>query len=177
MKRSLVVYERAIDPVQAIAQAVADGASTRFPSGIVDTDHASPIIDPHLGLLVIGGPDARLALLGSRAVAPARVGTTGWIGSLAILSEGVFAAVFEVAPTRWQAPAVGDESDLATQEKFLFRVGFEIVAPAETFLVASAMGTLEPGEEERARRWGKLLAARAAMRLHNLACLQPRNVA
>jgi hypothetical protein len=65
------------------------------------------------------------------------------------------AAAFDTRIARPRLPG----SAAHAAEKRLRRLGFRIVAPAESFYVEGTLGPLQAGERERARRWGKTLGS------------------
>jgi hypothetical protein len=91
-------------------------------------------------------------------------GLREWLAALRLAAPGVAAAAFD---TRLDHPRFLRRVDRASriEETLLRRLGFTLVAPAEHFSVTEATGPLAAGEEERAWRWGKTLAAGSAGRL------------
>ncbi|MGY1607826.1 MULTISPECIES: flavodoxin family protein [unclassified Geodermatophilus] len=169
MTRALVVYESLFGDARTIAQAIAAGLSESVPADAVAAAEAPAEIGPDVALLVVGGPNhafgmPRPSTRGSAvsdhgAVVPdTATGLREWLEAVRAPAGGVRAAAFD---TRLDGHKVITRMDHAsrTEEKLLGRLGAEVVAPAEHFSVAGTTGPLVEGEEERARGWGRSLAA------------------
>jgi hypothetical protein len=70
---------------------------------------------------------------------------------------GIAAAAFDTRGSDHPVLATMDHA-ARTEEKLLGRLGAKVVAPAEHFFVVDTKGPLIEGEEDRARRWGRILA-------------------
>jgi hypothetical protein len=161
--KAVVVYESHWGNTEAIARAIADGIG---PDAVaLTTDAATDEKIAEAGLLVAGAPvigfrlatdDARASLARAEAGGPRPADVShpslqSWLDALP--SAHGWSAAFE---TRiWWSPrgAVGDI------ERRLHRSGYRRVAPAEKFVVADTYGPLRDGEIDRARAWGRTLAA------------------
>ena len=75
-----------------------------------------------------------------------------WLDGLRPMRTGVSAAAFD---TRLNSPTVPGS---ATRRR-LARLELEVVAPPESFFVTGREGPLAPRELDRARSWGRDLAA------------------
>jgi flavodoxin len=173
--RAVVVYESMFGNTHAVADAIGKGLGQGLES--VDNVVVVPVVEAgreRLGdadLLVVGGPTHFHGMSRSRtrewAGATAQKtkndlvldcdaqgpGVSDWLTSLGHGHTKV--AAFD---TRFKGPAVlrGRASKLISRK--LRRHGFEEVATPESFFV-TLQNQLEPGEEARAREWGKRLAA------------------
>jgi len=174
--RAVVVYESMFGNTHAIADAIGKGLD----QGLEPVDNVVVVSVVEAGseqvgdadLLVVGGPTHFRGMSRTRtrkwAASTAQKpkndlvldrdaqgpGVRDWITSL---GQGhTKAAAFE---TRFKGPAVlrGRASKVINRK--LQRQGFEKVAKPESFFV-TLQNHLEPNEEDRAREWGKRLAAR-----------------
>ena len=167
MERALVVFESMFGNTQTVAQAIAEGLSSWYTTtDLVEVSVAPSRIPDDVSVVVVGGPTHAFGL--SRAstrqdaatqadgplVSPAG-GLREWLGSLEEPSSRVAAAAFD---TRIDKPRVPGSAARGV-EKRLRRLGFRVVAPAESFHVSGTKGPLVEGEVERARDWGKQVAA------------------
>ncbi len=161
---ALVVYESMFGNTQSIARAIADGLASRMSVGIVEVGDAPSVIDPDVELLVVGGPTHAFGMSrpGTRQSAAQQaghdlvskgIGVREWLATVKGGSKGVAAAAFD---TRINKPRVPGSAARAGQKR-LSRLGFPIVAPAQSFWVTGTPGPLLAGEPERARRWGEKL--------------------
>ena len=166
MMRALVAYESMFGNTQIIAEAIAEGLSERMDVEALEVGAAPTRIDD-VAILILGGPTHTFGLTrpGTRQDA-ARQATQGlvsrglglreWLTSL----EGPAgaAAAFDTRIAKPHLPG----SAARVAEKRLRRLGFRIVAPAESFYVEGSLGPLQAGERERARRWGQTLGSTIA---------------
>jgi hypothetical protein len=168
----LVVYESVFGDARTIAHAIADGLATSVPADVVPAAEAPAEIGPDVALLVVGGPNHAFGMPrpSTRKSAVEQYGAdisdtgTGlheWLEAVRVLSGGLAAAAFD---TRGSGHPMLTKMDHAarTEEKLLGKLGAHIVAPAEHFSVADTKGPLVEGEEDRARHWGRTLAAMVA---------------
>jgi flavorubredoxin len=170
--RAAVVYESMFGNTHAIADAIGKGLE------LVDNVVVVPVVEAgreRLGdadLLVVGGPTHFHGMSRTRtrkwAASTAQKpkndlaldrdahgpGVRDWLTSLGHGRTKV--AAFD---TRFKGPAVlrGRASKVISRK--LRKHGFEVVAKSESFFV-TLQSHLEPGEEDRAREWGKRLATR-----------------
>lgn len=163
---TLVVYESMFGNTQSIAKGIGEGLSSRMTVRIIEVGEAPSVIDPDVELLVVGGPTHAFGMSrpGTRQNAAQQaghdlvsqgIGMREWLATLRGGSNRVAAAAFD---TRINKPRVPGSAARAGQKR-LSRLGFRIVAPAESFWVKGAPGPLLAGELERARRWGERLGA------------------
>jgi hypothetical protein len=175
MTRALVVFESLFGDARTIAQAIASGLSPRIPADVVAAAEAPAEVGPDVVLLVVGGPNHALSMprqstregaikqYGARIPDTSR-GLHEWLDAVRVAGSGILAAAFD---TRSDHPKLLVKMDHAarTEEKLLRSHGLTIVTPAEHFYVTDATGPLADGEEERARRWGAVLAETVAARV------------
>ena len=166
--RALVVYESMYGNTRAIAEAVAEGLAAAGEVAVRPVHEAG---DPRdCDLLVVGGPthmhglstshSRKMSVAGAHedgtTVEPGATAAPGlreWLRHLG--AEPAAAAAFD---TRLDRNAALTGSAARGIARRLRRYGRRIV-DSESFLVADAEGPLEDGELERARDWGRRLAA------------------
>jgi flavodoxin len=165
--KSLVVYESVFGNTEAVARAVADGLQDGGEVDLVEVSAAPDAVPDDIDVLVVGGPthalsmtrvstreDARKQAEGRPMVSHGR-GIREWLEALERPRSTVVAATFD---TKIKKPIPGSAAKSA--RKRLRKLGLQ-VETATTFYVDGTFGPLFDGEEERARRWGKELAATA----------------
>jgi hypothetical protein len=168
MERALVIFESMFGNTRTVAEAVAEGLSSRFETDLSEVSLASTRITDVV-LLVVGGPTHAFGLTRPRTredaakqadgplVSPDR-GLREWLSEIEGVEPGVGAAAFD---TRIDKPRVPGSAARGA-EKRLRQLDLRIVLPAESFFVTGTKGPLVDGEIERARRWGEDLARRSA---------------
>jgi Flavodoxin len=169
MERALVIFESMFGNTRTIAEAVAEGLSSRFGVDLTEVSLAPTRIAEDVSLVVVGGPTHAFGLTRARTrqdaatqadgplVSPAG-GLREWLEVAERPWSGVGAAAFD---TRIDKPRVPGSAARGA-EKRLRRLGFRVVAAAESFYVTGTKGPLLPGESERACRWAEQVAARSA---------------
>ncbi len=163
---AIVVYESMYGNTRRVAEAIAEGLG----EATVASVHEEPTEVEHADLLVVGGPTHMHCLatsLSRRMAAEAAKeeggevepgategpGLRAWMHGLPH-REGARAAAFDTrldrstALTGTAAQAIG---------RRLRRRGYRVLS-TDSFLVEDALGPLEAGELDRARRWGTELA-------------------
>lgn len=166
MARALVVYESMFGNTETIAEAVAEGLSTGFDVEAVEAGAALTIIDEAVDLLVVGGPTHAFGMSrpatrqdaarqAEHNVVSSGIGLREWLADVRPESRSTLAAAFD---TRVEKPRVPGSAARAAERR-LRRLGYRILAPAESFYVVGVAGPLGKGEAERARRWGADLGA------------------
>ncbi len=173
--RAVVVYESMFGNTHAIADAVGKGIGQGFaPENnvvVVPVDEAGREGLGDADLVVVGGPTHFRGMSRPRtrkwAAATARKpkkdlvldrdaqgpGVRDWLRSLG--HGRTKCAAFD---TRFKGPAVLRGRASRPISRKLQRHGFEVAAKPESFFV-TLENHLKPGEEARAREWGKRLAA------------------
>ena len=172
--RAVVIYESMYGNTRAVAEAIGDGLRANGDGTevtVLPVGRAAPETLDGAELLVVGGPTHVHGMTRPRsreaaAEAARKPGTTlvleqgaegpgvrEWLKSLGHLN--VFAAGFD---TRMHGPPAltGRASKGISRE--LEGLGGHLVVNPESFLVTRE-NTLDPGEDERARRWGQELMA------------------
>lgn len=160
--RALVVYESMFGSTRDVAEAVAEGLSTRMEVTVTEVGSAPDEVGEDVALLVVGGPThafgmsrphtredaARLTTtLVSRGI-----GIREWL-ERATIPATVPAAVFDTRVDRPRLPG----SAAAAVGKRLRRLGVRVTARA-SFHVSGKVGGLLDGELQRAEQWGRVIA-------------------
>ena len=170
---AIVVYESMYGNSHAVADAVAEGLGG---ARVLAVGEASGGFDP-VDLLVAGGPTHMHGLAtaasrrmaaegakedGSTAVEPGAADGPGLREWLRELADGgkACAAAFDTRLDR--SPMLTGVASRGIARR-LRRRGYKVLA-SESFLVCEAEGPLEDGELDRARAWGRELAAQLAAR-------------
>lgn len=166
---ALVVFESMFGNTKVIADAIADGLSSRMSVDLVEVGAAPDVIGDDVELLIVGGPTHAFGLSrpGTREDAAKQaeqglvspgVGLREWLAAISEGSGSVAVAAFD---TRIKKPRLPGSAARAA-EKRLRRLGFRVIAPSESFYVAGASGPLLEGEAERAYLWGEKLGSASA---------------
>lgn len=174
-KRALVVYESMYGNTRAVAQAIGEGLTTGMTVHVLPVASVTAANVTGADLIVVGAPIhawglSRASTRAAAAEAAAKPGSgltmePGWdVGPwarewLAGLS-GVFGqgAAFD---TRLRAPLGLSGSVARKIARALRGAGLDVREPVHAFYVTKT-NRLRPGELERARAWGRELAARVA---------------
>lgn len=176
--RSLLVYESMFGCTESIAQAVAAGlAEGGADVCLEEVRHAGAVRDHEFDLLVVGAPTHAFSLSrpstrrdAVQQGAPADRAESGlreWLAGIGPEEgRGRPAAAFDtrVTKVRHLPKAASTRAN-----HLLTRRGFDSIARPAPFLVQDLKGPVLPGELERAHRWGRDVALRAALRLHGSA--------
>jgi Flavodoxin domain len=168
--KALVVYESMYSNTRRIAEEIADGLRSSFPTDIALARDAEALDLEDVELVVVGAPTHAWGL--SRASTregaahdaikhPDRLldsgqpgtGVREWLHELTP-GGGRRAATFD---TRFDKSMVLTGSAARVIQRGLRRAGFTIVAKPESFVVTGMAGPLAPGEIERANQWGEAL--------------------
>jgi hypothetical protein len=169
--RTVVVFESMFGNTKEIAKAIGSGLSEHGAVDMVEVGTAESAIPAGVDLVVVGGPTHAhgMSRPGTRrgaendekasTIGQTRVGLRDWLARLERPPAGVAAAAFD---TRFDKPEWLTGSAARGADRQLRRLGFDVLAPAESFFVAKSYGPLVDGELERARRWGSRLGAAAA---------------
>ena len=174
MRRALVVFESMFGNTQTIAEAVAEGLSSRIPTDLLEVGAASDVLADEVELLVAGGPTHAFGMSRPRTredatrqagghVVSERTGLREWLASLERRTGNVVAAA--AFDTRIDKPRVPGSAARGA-EKRMRKLGFRIAAPSESFYVTEVAGPLVDGEAERAHRWGRELGDGCAASPH-----------
>ena len=164
----MVVYESMFGDNQQVALAIAAGLNDDgVVAEAVEVGVAPLTLDADVSLLVLGSPNHAWSMprpqtredAAGKADGPLvsqGIGVREWL-SRAALPAGTPTAAYD---TRGSHPKAVVRFDHASSsiEKGLAKLGGSRLAQAEHFRVADMKGPLEPGELDRARRWGQALA-------------------
>jgi hypothetical protein len=159
-----VVFESMFGNTQRIAEAVADGLSSRVPTDILEVGAAPDVLGDDVELLIVGGPTHAFGLSRPKTrqdasqqagghVVSAGIGLREWLATLERGTVNVAVAAFD---TRIDRPRVPGSAARAA-EKRLRKLGFTVAAPSKSFYVTGTAGPLVERESERAQRWGQEL--------------------
>jgi hypothetical protein len=172
MTKALVVYESVFGDTRKIAEAIAAGLAEQIPTDVVAAAHAPAEIGPEIGLLVIGVPTHAFSMPRQSTregavrqydaqIEDTSTGVREWLDVVRVTGNGVGAAAFDTVVNHPKLVVKMNHAARA-EEKLLHKHGLSTVAPAEHFVVEDAKGPLAEGEEDRAREWGRMLAARVS---------------
>jgi Flavodoxin len=169
--RAVVIYESMYGNTHLVADAIGDGLAAAYPVDVVPVDRADRQMLEHADLIVVGGPThahgMSRASTREAAVADAHKpdseltldpdaegpGLRDWFTALPTLHAK--AAAFD---TRIGLPAMLTGRASKGIARRLRQLGLNLVAEPESFLVTKH-NQLEPDETNRARQWGRQLAA------------------
>jgi hypothetical protein len=168
--RALVVYESMFGNTRAVALAIADGIATQMAVDAVEVGEAPRTIPDDVALLVVGGPTHAHGMTtprtrtdaaeraGDRLVSRGQ-GMREWLEAVRPGPGTIVTAAFD---TRIKGPELLWGSAAKGAAKQLSAAGFRN-AQARSFIVEGPTGPqfdrLLTGELDRAREWGKTVAA------------------
>jgi hypothetical protein len=163
--RALVVYESMFGNTEEVARAVSDGLAQELEVDLHEVRDAPAAITGFIDLIVVGGPTHALSLSRAstrvdavRQGAPAdraAVGLRDWLSGLPKGPHSELVATFDTRVDRVRhlpGSAARKASRLAQA------LGYSSVGH-ESFYVSGTAGPLLAGELDRARDWGRSLAA------------------
>jgi len=163
--KCLVVYESMFGNTEQVARAVADGIIEAAEVDVLEITASTPPPDGDISLVVAGGPTHAFSMSRTRTredavkkgghPATAEFGLREWMASLPRGKHRETLATFD---TRVDKPRALTGSAARGAAKVGRRHGYDDV-PTESFLVADTAGPLLEGELDRARAWGRQLAA------------------
>jgi len=165
---ALVVFESMFGNTQSIAEAVGEGLG---PDTEVVEVGSRPVIGPYVDLLVVGGPTHAFGLTrestrasakeqAAGSVVSAGIGVREWLETLPHPLHTTDAAAFDTRVTPARVPG----SAAKGIAKRLRNRGFHLALDPQTFWVTGTPGPLAEGELERARAWGRELAATVSVK-------------
>lgn len=170
--RAIVIYESMYGNTHTIADAIGRGLAAGNEVSVVPVADATPDLLGEADLVVAGGPTHIHGMTGARSRQAAAEaahkdgsgltlephvpgpGLRDWFGTVGY-GHGCGAAF----DTRTDGPAVLTGRASKAIAKLLDRHGLTEIAAAQSFLVTKD-NHLRPGEEDRAERWGRELAAK-----------------
>ena len=163
--RALVVYESMFGNTRAVAEAVAEALSPELTVEVLDVAHAPAPIETLVDLVVVGGPTHAFSLskpaTRANAVeqgAPEAATDTGLREWLHRLHKGPHSEVVACFDTRSEKVRHLPGSAAHKAASLLKHLGYHPVS-SQSFYVSGTAGPLLPGELDRARAWGRTLAA------------------
>jgi hypothetical protein len=173
--RALVVYESMYGNTKRVADAIADGLATQMSVETVEVSLAPLAIETHIDLLVVGGPThvhgmttaftrAQAIKQATTQVVSPGIGMREWLEQARAAAPSIPAAAFD---TRIKGAAILTGSAASGYAKRLRDASFRVIAPAESFFIATKApqdDALLEGELEHARAWGSELAVRLGAR-------------
>lgn len=167
--RSLVVYESIFGSTRLIADAIGQGLSATGTVAVGEVGEVGPGRVAAVDLLVVGAPQRAYGLSRDEArmlgaldpMGTGPVGTRDWFGGLTHVGEPAHGGrtVLGVAFGTCAAGACRSGSAAAVTQRRLCRLGFTQPVDEECFRLAGITGPLCEGEVDRARQWGRDLAA------------------
>lgn len=172
--RAVIVYESMYGNTHLIADAIAEGMGPGNEVTVIPVSAVTRELLDGADLVVAGGPTHvhGMSRASTRKAAVEQAGKPGgqlvlddsatadgpgmrdWLGSLGQVSSS--GAAFD---TRIAGPAAVTGRASKGIAKLLRQHGLSLLAPPASFLV-SKESVLQPGEEARAREWGRELAGR-----------------
>lgn len=165
MAGALVVYESMFGSSAAVARAVADGVAEVMPVVVAEVDRAPHDLAEY-DLVLAGGPTHAHSMSSESTRREARcrgaqrgsvaVGLREWVRGLRH-EDGPPVATFDTR-TSGHPRLLGTAARGAARA--LRQHGLHEVARPESFTVLAVTGPLAPGETDRARAWGREVAAR-----------------
>jgi flavodoxin len=154
--QTVVIYDSKFGNTERIAEAIGRGAGELGDVRVISTAEAAAVtgtLADRPDLLVLGGPTQK------RGPSPA---LRAFMDALPALLRDVPAASFD---TRYRGPLLLMGSAAAGVAKVLAKAGADAVAPPESFFMQRGgrleLQQLEPGEVDRAERWGRAVATAA----------------
>jgi flavodoxin len=151
---ALVIFDSKFGNTRRVAEAVARGVGDLGPVRLVNAAEPADVsaaLAEKPDLLLVGGPTQ------GRHPSPA---LRAFLGTLPADLGGLRATSFD---TRYRGAVLLMGSAAADAGKSLCKAGGQLVAPPESFFIRRAgrleTQELEPGEIERAERWGRSVAA------------------
>jgi hypothetical protein len=163
---TLVVYESMFGNTEQIANAVAAGLGESVDVQVTEVADAPTDPDPDVALIVAGGLTHAFSMSRENTRADAiskgaregerEFGLRDW---MAALPSGEHTEKMATFDTKIKSMRHVPGSAAKSAAKAAHRHGYESVARAESFYVDDVDGPLLDGEIDRARAWGRQLAA------------------
>ena len=168
--RALVVYESMYGNTKRIAEAIADGIGRTMPAEAIEVSVAPLAIETDVDLLVVGGPThvhgmttpftrSQAEKQATTPLVSPGIGMREWLEQARPTGTDTPAVSFD---TRIKGAALLTGSAASGYAKRLRSAGFRVMAPAESFFIATKApqdDALLEGELERARAWGQEIAS------------------
>ena len=169
MTRALVVFESMFGNTERVARAVAVGLAEHIHVELVRAGPGVTLRDD-IDLVVVGGPTHAFGMsrpstrvsAGQQGAGESADGGTGLREWLDMLPEpGAYRPATAAFDTRIRKPGVPGSAARSAARR-LRHGGLPVVVPPMSFWVRGTGGPLLPGEEDRARGWGRELAQTVA---------------
>jgi flavodoxin len=167
--KALVVYESMFGNTEQIARAVADGLGESVDVQLTEVADAPADPGPGVALIVAGGPTHAFSMSRENTRADAiskgahegerEFGLREW---MAALPSGQHTEKMATFDTKIKSMRHLPGSAAKSAARAANHHGYESVARAESFYVDDVDGPLLDGETDRARAWGRQLAASMA---------------
>ena len=165
MTRAVVVYESMFGNTERLARAVAAGLAEQIHVDLVRAGPGVTLADD-VDLVVVGGPTHAFGLsrpstrvsAGQQGASGSAAGGTGlreWLETLP--PPTAYWPATATFDTRVRKPGVPGSAARSAARR-LRHAGLPVVVPPMSFWVRGTDGPLLPGEEGRARSWGRELA-------------------
>jgi flavodoxin len=164
--KMLVVYESMFGNTEQIARAVAAGLGESVDVQLTEVADAPANPGPDVALIVAGGPTHAFSMSRENTRADAiskgapegerEFGLREW---MAALPSGQHAEKIATFDTKIKSMRHLPGSAAKSAAKAAHRHGYESLSKAESFYVEDVDGPLLDGEIDRARAWGRRLAA------------------
>jgi flavodoxin len=164
--KSLVVYESMFGNTEQIARAVAEGLGELVDVQLTEVAETAADPGPDVALIVAGGPTHAFSMSRENTRADAiskgahegdrEFGLREWMAGLPSGQHTEKIATFD---TKIKSMRHLPGSAAKSAAKAARRHGYESVSKAESFYVDDVDGPLLDGEIDRARAWGRQLAA------------------
>lgn len=148
----LIVFASQFGNTEHVARAIGGALEPHHTVQIVAARDAQTMTGEVIDLLIVGAPTQ---MFGRRLLVRSFLGGLRRHGF-----SGKSAAAFD---TRMGTPTEKNAAASETIAERLQSAGCQLVAPAESFLVAGFTGPLVEGEEERARNWARSVVDRLAV--------------
>lgn len=169
--KALVVYESLFGNTEKVARAIASGLSEHLDVDLAEVGTAPATFAEPLDLIVVGGPTHAFSMSrpstrqdavkqGATHGSP-QLGLREWLERLHRAGHSERVATFD---TRVSKVRHLPGSAAKGAARYVRKLGYTAVAPAESFYVDDVSGPLLEGELDRARGWGKRLGGQAASR-------------
>jgi flavodoxin len=164
--KALVVYESMFGNTETIALAITDGLRESMEVEVLEVSIAPTSPGPTIALIVAGGPTHAFSMSRRNTRvdainrgAPEGESEYGLREWLAALPSGRHAERMATFDTKVESMRHVPGSAAKGAAKAAHRHGYESAARSESFYVRDIDGPLVDGEVDRARAWGRELAA------------------
>lgn len=164
--KALVVYESMFGNTEKIARAVADGVGESVDVQLAEVADAPTDPSPDVAFIVAGGPTHAFSMSRENTRTDAiskgahegerEFGLREW---MAALPSGEHTEKIATFDTKIKSMRHLPGSAAKSAAKAAHRHGYESLSKAESFYVDDVDGPLLDGEIDRARAWGRQLAA------------------